>query len=104
MKKRYTIEIEVDETGGKLETCEGCWEMTLNSSPNTREEKPIKVLAVRGSQAITPSEIRSLIIERGLTLRKVIDAASSLMEFTLVGLENFDRNIIPDAKRRAAAL
>lgn len=51
-------------------------------------------------EALSAKEIRGLILERGLTVRAVIEAVSSLQEFTFVGLENFDRNIKYDALRR----
>lgn len=51
-------------------------------------------------EPLTKEEIRTLIIERGLTLTQLIEAVSSVQELVLVGLENFDRNITIDAQRR----
>lgn len=43
---KYVITIDVDETNGTFNDCEGCVELVFNDTPNTRDEKPIKVLKI----------------------------------------------------------
>lgn len=55
-KRRFVIEIEVDETHGKFIDCGGCLELVFNSTPNTQDVKPITVLNVTPAMDYSQSD------------------------------------------------
>lgn len=96
MKKRYAIVIEVDETEGTFNDCEGCLELVFNGTPNTKDIKPITVLMTQElipDKPLSAEVIRLLILERGLTVRGVIDAVSDVKDFAYRGLDRFDNSL-----------
>lgn len=95
------IEIEVDETHCVFNTCEGCLDLAMNDTPNTRDTKPIKVLSAYGAdEPLNWYEIQDLILNRGLKVKDVIEAVSGIDKFALIGLRQFDRSIKYFAQER----
>lgn len=64
MKAQYLLVFEIDEEFD-VETCPGCWNLLLNSTPLTKSEKPVNVLRIERNMGDTHHCPELLIEENG---------------------------------------